>query len=119
MLLRPRRLRQSKAIRDLVQENNLSVNDFIYPLFIKDEKNAYDEIAAMPGVFRFGIERLLSEVEELLSLGIKAIALFPITPNELKITKRLKVTMQIILLVKLFGKLKRDSLKCLLCLMLH
>jgi porphobilinogen synthase len=84
MLLRPRRLRQSKAIRDLVQENNLSVNDFIYPLFIKDEKNAYEEIAAMPGVFRFGTEKLLSEVEELLSLGIKAIALFPITPNELK-----------------------------------
>jgi len=84
MLLRPRRLRQSKPIRDLVQENNLSVNDFIYPVFVKDEKNAREEIAAMPGIFRFGIEALLKEVEELLDLGIKAIALFPITPEELK-----------------------------------
>jgi len=84
MLLRPRRLRQSKAIRDLVQENNLSVNDFIYPLFIKDDKKAHEEIAAMPGIYRFGIEPLLHEVEELLSVGIKAVALFPVTSDELK-----------------------------------
>lgn len=84
MLIRPRRLRQTRAIRDLVQENNLSVNDFIYPMFIKDEQNAYEEIQSMPGIHRFGAERLLYEVEELLALGIKSIVLFPLTNSELK-----------------------------------
>ncbi|NQY80044.1 MAG: porphobilinogen synthase [Candidatus Caenarcaniphilales bacterium] len=84
MLIRPRRLRQARAIRDLVQENNLSVNDFIYPMFIKDEQNAYEEIQSMPGIHRFGGERLLYEVEELLALGIKSIVLFPLTSSELK-----------------------------------
>ena len=84
MLLRPRRLRQSRAMRDLVQENNLSVNDFIYPLFIKDEQNAFEEIQSMPGIHRFGGERLLYEIEELLALGIKSVVLFPLTNSELK-----------------------------------
>ena len=84
MLNRARRLRKSREIRDLVQESNLSVNDFIYPLFIKDEANAYEEIDAMPGIYRFGIERLFYEVEELLALGIKSVVLFPMTNPELK-----------------------------------
>lgn len=73
---RPRRLRSSEAIRALVQENHLSVNDFIAPLFVQAHEGK-TPIVSMPGQFRLGPAALLEEVKELRELGVKTIALFP------------------------------------------
>ncbi|MEZ0343476.1 MAG: porphobilinogen synthase [Caldimicrobium sp.] len=75
---RPRRLRRTEAIRALVRETRLSVDDLIYPLFIIEGKNIKEEIKSMPGIFRFSIDRVFSEVKEALELGIKAFLLFGI-----------------------------------------
>jgi porphobilinogen synthase len=82
--VRPRRLRRNNSIRSMVQETILSVNDFIYPLFVMEGENKTVEVASMPGAFRFTLDLLVKEVKEAYELGIKAIALFPLTPEELK-----------------------------------
>lgn len=71
-----RRLRKSPIIRDLVKENQLNLNDLIYPLFVVDKKNAKIEIKSMPGVYQLGFDELLAECNECLKLGIKSILLF-------------------------------------------
>ncbi|MFT6985061.1 MAG: porphobilinogen synthase [Psychromonas sp.] len=81
---RLRRLRKHDFSRRLVAENQLSVNDLIYPLFILEGKNRRESIASMPGIERLSLDLLVEEVKELVTLGIPAIALFPVTPNELK-----------------------------------
>ncbi len=79
---RPRRLRQNKIIRDLVQETKLSTNDFIQPLFIIEGSGPPEAIDSMPGIKRFSIKDLLEECRELVDLGISNIALFPkLEPN--------------------------------------
>ncbi len=78
---RTRRLRNSKAIRDLVRETEISLNDFIYPLFVVEGENIKREISSMKGVYHFSVDKLLEEVEELLELGIKSVILFGI-PDE-------------------------------------
>ncbi len=75
---RPRRLRRTEFIRALVRETRLSVDDLIYPLFIVEGKNIKEEIKSMPGIFRFSIDKVFSEVKEALDLGIKAFLLFGI-----------------------------------------
>jgi porphobilinogen synthase len=62
----------------LVQENHLRVDDFIYPLFIKFGENLKEEISSMPGVFQFSIDRVLEEISDLKTLGIRSIILFGI-----------------------------------------
>lgn len=85
---RMRRNRFSEFSRRLVRENELSVSDFIYPLFIiEGDKAERQEISSMPGQFRMSIESLLAEVEELVALGIPAIALFPNVDPALKSLK--------------------------------
>jgi porphobilinogen synthase len=81
---RPRRLRRSPAIRRLVSETILTVNDFIYPLFVMEGENTKVEVSSMPGCFRFTLDLLLKEIAEVYELGINAIALFPVVPNEKK-----------------------------------
>lgn len=81
---RMRRNRFSEFSRRLVRENELSANDLIYPLFIVDGTGQRQEIASMPGQFRLSIDELEKEVEELLALGIPAIALFPNIDSSLK-----------------------------------
>ena len=66
---RPRRNRKSEAIRKLIQENHVSVNDFIFPLFLIDGKNNKTEVKSMPGIFRFSPDLLLKEIESCLKLG--------------------------------------------------
>jgi porphobilinogen synthase len=73
---RPRRLRASKAIRDLVQETTLHTDDFVFPLFIIEGEKKQEEIASMPNIFRYSIDNALKVCEQLQSLGIKAIDLF-------------------------------------------
>ncbi len=74
---RPRRNRKSDALRRMVRETTLSPNDFILPLFVK-EGDGQDPILSMPGCFRFSQELLLKEATEAFSLGIPAIAIFPV-----------------------------------------
>ncbi|WP_054741875.1 porphobilinogen synthase [Cellulosilyticum ruminicola] len=80
MIKRPRRLRSSQAIRNLVRETVLHVEDFIYPLFVVEGENIKEEISSMPDVYHFSIDRLREEIMELKSLGIRYIILFGI-PN--------------------------------------
>ncbi|MBT0880518.1 MULTISPECIES: porphobilinogen synthase [unclassified Campylobacter] len=79
-----RRLRKSPIIRDLVKENQLSLNDLIYPLFVVDKKSAKIEIKSMPGVYQLGFDELLAECNECLKLGIKSILLFGVLDESAK-----------------------------------
>ncbi len=81
---RGRRLRNSENIRRMVSENSLSVNDFIAPLFVIEGKNQKTEIPSMPGYFRFTLDLLLKEVDEIQSLGIPSVLLFAKVPDEKK-----------------------------------
>jgi len=81
---RLRRNRLDDATRRLVAEHRLSVDDLIWPIFIREGGGAPTEISAMPGVFRTGLDGLAKHVEEAAKLGIPAIALFPATPAEKK-----------------------------------
>jgi len=71
-----RRLRSNENIRRLVRETSLSVDDFIYPLFVVSEENVKRPIASMPGIWQFSVDKLAAEIEEIISLGIKAVLLF-------------------------------------------
>ncbi len=75
---RLRRLRKNLNLIDLVSETNLTSKDLIQPIFIKENFNEKEQIQSMPGVFRFGIDQALTEIEEILSSGINAIAVFPV-----------------------------------------
>jgi porphobilinogen synthase len=81
---RPRRLRRDEFTRNLVRENQLSVNDLIYPCFIIEGNNQRQAVASMPGVERMSIDLLLKQAEKAYQLGIPAIALFPVTPANVK-----------------------------------
>ncbi|GGJ84205.1 delta-aminolevulinic acid dehydratase [Lentibacillus kapialis] len=78
---RHRRLRSSSAMRSLVRENHIKVDDFIYPLFIIEGDNIKNEVPSMPGVFQISLDHVKAEMEELKTLGIKAVMLFGV-PNE-------------------------------------
>src|SRR6185312_14694397 len=78
---RHRRLRQSPGMRAMVRETHLRPEDFIYPLFIVEGENKRNEVASMPGVFQLSLDLLKDEIEEIVSLGIKAVILFGV-PNE-------------------------------------
>lgn len=82
--IRPRRLRAGESIRALVQENRVLLEDLVQPLFVTSGEGIREEIAAMPGQFRFSVDQLIREVGELLELGVFAVALFPVLPGELK-----------------------------------
>lgn len=81
---RMRRTRSSGFARRLVRETHLSVDDLIYPIFVLPGEGQREPVSSMPGIERISIDLLLAEAEHLLELGIPAIALFPVTPPELK-----------------------------------
>ncbi len=81
---RPRRLRQSPWIRELVAETTLNAGDLIWPIFVREGKGERSEIPSMPGVHRLSIDRAVEAVAEARELGIPAVAVFPATPPELK-----------------------------------
>lgn len=81
---RLRRLRKHDFSRRLVAENQLSVSDLIYPMFVVEGKNQRQKIKSMPGIERLSIDLLVAEARELVALGIPAIALFPVTPDNIK-----------------------------------
>ena len=82
--IRMRRNRLSSFSRRLVSENNLSVDDLIYPIFITYGSKVREEISSMPGIYRYSLDILHKEIEYISSLNIPAIALFPRIENELK-----------------------------------
>jgi porphobilinogen synthase len=81
---RPRRLRKDTFSRNLVRENQLSVNDLIYPCFVLEGTNQREAVASMPGVDRLSIDLLLKEAEIIHKLGVPVMALFPVTPLDAK-----------------------------------
>jgi len=81
---RLRRNRYDDATRRLVAEQKLSVDDLIWPIFIREGSGAPEEVSSMPGVLRTGLDGLAKHVEQAANLKIPAIALFPATPREQK-----------------------------------
>lgn len=76
MSIRPRRLRSSEVMRRMVRETVLTVNDLIYPVFVCPGSGVKDEIGAMPGCYRFSVDKLCEEAKEVRDLGIPGLLLF-------------------------------------------
>lgn len=82
--VRPRRMRKSAFSRRLMQEHQLHASDLIYPVFVQEGQQQKTPVPSMPGVYRLSIDLLLEEAREAHDLGIPMLALFPVTPPELK-----------------------------------
>lgn len=76
MIIRPRRLRRTPEIRDLVRETDVTTKDLVYPLFVKNGKGIKDPIPSMPDQYHYSVDTILKEIGEIRSLGINAILLF-------------------------------------------
>jgi len=81
---RMRRMRRDDFSRRLMAENQLSVSDLIFPVFVLEGKNRRESIDSMPGIERLSIDLLIDEAKELVELGVPAIAIFPVTPGDKK-----------------------------------
>jgi porphobilinogen synthase len=81
---RNRILRKSPAVRSLVQETSLRPSDFILPLFITEGKNLRDEIASMPGYYRYSLDLAVEELKSCYAMGLCCVLLFVKVPDELK-----------------------------------
>lgn len=79
-----RRLRRTDALRRLAQENVLSVNDLIWPLFVRDGVDVAEPVASMPGVSRLSVDRVVAAAEQAADLGIPAVCIFPYTDPALR-----------------------------------
>ena len=75
---RPRRLRRTEALRDLVRETSLEPSDFVYPLFVVPGASVRRTVSSMPGIEQLSVDRLAGEARELAALGVKAVVLFGI-----------------------------------------
>jgi porphobilinogen synthase len=84
MNIRPRRNRKSAAIRNMVEETQLGVQNLIYPIFLKDGKGIKEEVSSLPNNFRWSIDQLLPEIEACLKLGITTYDIFPAVEESLK-----------------------------------
>ena len=84
MYQRPRRNRKSPAIRNMVRETTMCVDNLIYPLFIVDGKGVKQKVSSMPGNFRWSLDTLLPEIEECIKLGLNSFVLFPAIEDALK-----------------------------------
>ena len=82
--IRMRRMRRDDFSRRLMRESVLTVDDLIYPMFVLEGEGQREAVASMPGVERVSIDELLKEAAELVELGVPAVALFPVTPQEAK-----------------------------------
>ena len=80
---RLRRLRTDDWSRGMVRQNNLTVNDLVYPIFVTEERNG-TKIESMPGIERIPEKKILKEIEEIELMGIPAVAIFPVISKEKK-----------------------------------
>jgi porphobilinogen synthase len=81
---RPRRLRRHPWLRDLVRENALTASDLIWPVFVLEGEGRREPVASLPGVDRLSIDLLVEAAGEARALGVRAMALFPVTDPALK-----------------------------------
>jgi porphobilinogen synthase len=81
---RPRRMRRDEWSRRLMQENSVSANDLIYPVFLLEGQGKSEAVASMPGVNRVSLDLLFGVAEECVALGIPVMALFPVIDASLK-----------------------------------
>ena len=107
LIIRPRRLRRTEAIRKMVCENKLHPEDFIYPLFIHEEIEK-KEIDAMPGIYRWDISGLIKEVFRAYDLGIRCIVLFPKVNDDLKTEDGSECFNEAGLIPRVIRKLKQE-----------
>ena len=87
MHIRPRRNRKSHAIRSMVEETKLGVENLIYPIFLKQGKGIKEEITSLPNNYRWSLDTLLPEIEECINLGVNTFDLFPAVSEDLKDAK--------------------------------
>ena len=106
--LRLRRIRKSDWIRRLVAENNLSVDDLILPIFIREGKNKVEPIKSMPGINRYTVDRISQIVEKACKLKIPLVALFPYTPNNKKDSKGMEALNENNLVCRALRKIKKN-----------
>ena len=78
LIRRPRRNRKNEVIRHLVQENAVTINDLIFPIFVIEGENKTVPIESMPGISRFSMDRMLDEIAACVDLGVKAFAPLPV-----------------------------------------
>ncbi len=81
---RPRRNRKSEVVRSLVRETKVTTEDLIFPLFLLESPSTSIEVNSMPGIYRLGLEKMLSEIEECMRLGIKSFDVFPVVEEKHK-----------------------------------
>lgn len=84
MNIRPRRNRKNAAIRDMVQESRLGVDNLIFPVFLKDGLGVKEEIDSLPNIYRWSIDLLLKEIDSCMELGIRVYDIFPAVEDHLK-----------------------------------
>ena len=84
MNIRPRRNRKNAAIREMVQESRLGLENLIFPVFLKDGVNIKEEIPSLPNIYRWSIDLLLKEIEGCMELGIRIYDIFPALEDHLK-----------------------------------
>ena len=89
--VRLRRNRKTDWSRRLVQENDLSCNDLIWPIFLREGRNVKEPIKTMPGVYRYSLDKINELVERAIKNKIPMIALFPNTPLSKKMKKELRL----------------------------
>ena len=82
LIERPRRLRQNPIIRGMVRETRVSADTLIYPLFVIEGENIKEEIASMPGQYRYSIDRISEELDKVCMSGVKSILLFGIPAHK-------------------------------------
>ncbi len=105
---RLRRLRKNLNLIELVSETNLTSKDLIQPIFIKENFEGKEQIESMPGIFRFGLNHVLSEIEELINAGINAIAVFPVIESSKKDEKGLEALNKSNFIDQSINKIKKE-----------
>ncbi len=105
---RLRRLRKNLNLIELVSETNLTSKDLIQPIFIKENFEGKEQIESMPDIFRFGLNHVLSEIEELINVGINAIAVFPVIESSKKDEKGLEALNKSNFIVQSISKIKKE-----------
>jgi porphobilinogen synthase len=105
---RLRRVRKSLNLIELVSETNLTSKDLIQPIFIKENFEGKEEIESMPGIFRFGLNHVLSEIEEVINAGINAIAVFPVIESSKKDKKGSEALNKSNFIVQSINKIKEE-----------
>ena len=103
---RLRRLRQSESIIQLTREHLVTKNDLIQPVFVKEGLSDKEPIESMPGIYRFGADSVLKEIEEINQLGIRAIAIFPVIDPSKKDSKGTEATKRDNFISRVLGSIK-------------